>query len=1032
MEGDADGSTKHISSVRHHSLPEMERAFNQCLHNETNSDLADDETYDWVTNWRPLTKAVQWNELLDEYDAAHSEQQQSGRGSSRSASKITGLKEVLQSLMCAVNSRDGLSKKLESPQLLARLQLVLFNVLMGRSLRSESDATTTVKSSPADRCMLHFIGNQLPSLFANEYSSTYAKDPTSQLFDHSHRLDFLKVVSLDVSDATKEMWVDIIQQYTALIYSEIQLLFANTTPATLNSTHHRALIAKTRRCVEFLYDLSAGVNANGLSINCISTVEVATNAILRILCALDDTDVSNLRIMNSQSGGKMRETQRSNLQSTQKSKRRRKINKVRSSDIIQALHEAPDISEGDDDHDDTNESEERLCLGNADRRKRARRLQLQSCSTMQISLKQVLNASEDRRDEVHDYEASCTTFNVISSLTLEAALLRRDLYQILVKLDTFAIRTSTRNDKTALKKLSSSLIRRFMSHHRSPSARLSVVLSVDYLREFHLGGDFCSYRLILEDLLSTYHATAGVKSVPALFYAEIVSECSIYASPTRLLESLSRLMEMALNIVELDDTPSTEPLLQAIRKIMVRRQHALSELHDNTLCSRSRSLSVELRRYKRLVQRMAVTFDERSRWILASMSLDDKMKSTAILQAEGVLSLFCGGESDEEGDDLGSPHPSESVNCLHLCSIRSAHDRLGRLDGFNKILSHPSSYATRTPPPFSKALLVEVASSTLDSEPSPFLDIDNDTLHSILSFLGYRSLLRVSRCCKLWRQAASLNDLWNDLYFAKFQACFEDEFCAAICFFGNADRLEYAKACTSYDWKHIFKSKYILEKKITKANANATKTWRIRSCNIIGCTMILRSSRHAKTHRCKHEKDSKAQKRKLNSLKALKTSIMELRNNTDNYAFLEQAEPPKQQQSVIERGTSSDEMLSWLIFPFLDAKDLLKPVCKLWSMKAEDDKLWQPLYRHHFGEPITKFMISPSTMSWKEHFVCRAKRTITTSTEKNSFGWTARLCPILGCCYSVFRTVLDYDIHLLMHEERYCKSRLKELKKKAK
>jgi hypothetical protein len=159
---------------------------------------------------------------------------------------------------------------------------------------------------------------------------------------------------------------------------------------------------------------------------------------------------------------------------------------------------------------------------------------------------------------------------------------------------------------------------------------------------------------------------------------------------------------------------------------------------------------------------------------------------------------------------------------------------------------------------------------------------------------------------------------------------------------------------------------------------------------------------------------------------------MELRNNTDNYAFLEQAEPPKQQQSVIERGTSSDEMLSWLIFPFLDAKDLLKPVCKLWSMKAEDDKLWQPLYRHHFGEPITKFMISPSTMSWKEHFVCRAKRTITTSTEKNSFGWTARLCPILGCCYSVFRTVLDYDIHLLMHEERYCKSRLKELKKKAK
>ena len=129
---------------------------------------------------------------------------------------------------------------------------------------------------------------------------------------------------------------------------------------------------------------------------------------------------------------------------------------------------------------------------------------------------------------------------------------------------------------------------------------------------------------------------------------------------------------------------------------------------------------------------------------------------------------------------------------------------------------------------------------------------------------------------------------------------------------------------------------------------------------------------------------------------------------------------------------SPADVLKSLVFPYLDFKDLSKPICKLWTTMSESDQLWESLYKHRYGMPQEQWQTlssMPTLINWKllfrDNFVakCNIRR-----PKINEFGWAVRICPKLGCNKEL-RNKLEYDSHVLKHEEEFHSNRIRGLKK---
>ena len=476
-------------------------------------------------------------------------------------------------------------------------------------------------------------------------------------------------------------------------------------------------------------------------------------------------------------------------------------------------------------------------------------------------MKAILNAqiptkaSADESDfgeEVDESEKA-----TISTLTHDAAVLRRDLYMYLAEVDTIEIESITQQNKQdsealllEVKTVTTAILQRITAHPTTPSMRLSAIIALDSLRELKLSDT--GYRCILDGLL-------GVDTSWSLsFYAEIVAECSTYEKPVLLLRILSRLMQKILHAQKThsdshDIQHPMTPLLRALSHIMVRRHNTLAGFNPGVISNQL--LLNEVKVYKGLCQRISMHFDSATSWIHPMMAENDKERVISVLQAEGILPLFCHEESDVE-DQKCSPQSSlaaEEYPYPKNLSMRSAHERMGPCQGFNRLLSHPSAYEQRLPslecPPVNGSI-----SSMLEDTTVCSFAVDGDMLNSIFSFLGYRSLARASQCCKAWNTGANAPNLWAPLYFKKYKGrnpYFEEEGAAGIeiakndAYFAKflavqntADRQQLAiSEAVCYNWKYLFKSKYTTEKKCK------TKT-----CDVIGCSYVIRRKDHAKSH----------------------------------------------------------------------------------------------------------------------------------------------------------------------------------------
>ncbi len=657
-----------------------------------------------------------------------------------------------------------------------------------------------------------------------------------------------------------------VQGHTRRLCREIKTLFhhrrrqydtSSSVAPTTNSDAKRKIIEETARWIDFL------MNQRARSSSVIRKLTFI-DALVSLLRSIDDVDIENLQFLSSRWSGATKEQKRVNDQvmnqcpsedsALNKRGRRRLPPNVRSMDVVRAMHDAEAaVTHSDDDDDVDAGNVPKLYISNYDRSKRAKKTHMErqhGCSTMGISMKDVMKAQMPNVD---------TSQMPISTLTHDAAVLRRDLYKIIAECDTDEIKMivggeggSSKNDKLRPKvhQLISTLLSRITAYPNSPSLRLSAMVALDYIRE--LGLSDWGYRCVLDTLLEIRDSWS------LRFYAEIVSECHTYENPVRLL-GISKLLKQAL------DT-TTPTLLRAVSHIMVRRRNLLSSL-DQEVEHRSPQFKREYGLYKRMCDSMSIRFGSTSDWLLPSMSSDVRESVISALRAVGILSFF----SCDEGISHNSPESSQTVDTypFSICfSLRSAHDRLGPCDGFNRLISHPESYdqIIMTPHYVRQTFIPSLEEE--EDVPGPFLGASEDILIIVFSFLGFRSLMRVSQCCTSWAQAynAATPILWRNLYFKKYKnSRFEEEMAHPlivgknpyrIAYLANnptsivnpylqqflsinsvTDRQQVATSIDGYDWKRLFANKYATEKR-SKGE----------TCSIIGCCYVRRRLDHMNSH----------------------------------------------------------------------------------------------------------------------------------------------------------------------------------------
>ena len=559
-----------------------------------------------------------------------------------------------------------------------------------------------------------------------------------------------------------------------------------------------------------------------------------------LLCSLDATDVDNA--CGVPPTGRTEDTP---WMAPSGKRRRRLPPRWRSADVVAALHEAEvETEEGGD---------AGPRLGDADRRRRAapsRQHSRRRRSLWGISQRALACAAGSGTPPV----PAADDGGGAGTARARGAALRRDLHRWLAAADTAAVRAVLARGgppdgdrdgaavAAALRDLMTALLARAAARPAAPSLRLAAVLAADAL------GD-PGRRALLRAALAAADAPRDVVSSLRLA-AEVVAEGRAYEDPRALLDVAARLMRRALRAPEEEDdaadaAASGAEVRRALAHVWVRRRGIFAALHREAADFPAKR---ELDVYRRLCAKMSVRYGSLSSWVSPTMSHDVKERVILALQAEGILSLFCCGES-ECGDQTAT---AKEYPFSFDMSLRVAHERMGPSESHDCLLSDPAAYHLSSIEMGTGGSILRLHKPSAKGSGAHLLS--SDLLGNIFSYLGYRSLARAAQCCTSWRAPGETPALWARLYFKKFSSArFEEELACGIdgarddAHFGSflslrhsTDRQTFAASTEGYDWKYIFWMKY-----------KTTKGGRLNTCQYVGCSYVIRRCDHARLHTIK-------------------------------------------------------------------------------------------------------------------------------------------------------------------------------------
>ena len=379
-----------------------------------------------------------------------------------------------------------------------------------------------------------------------------------------------------------------------------------------------------------------------------------------------------------------------------------------------------------------------------------------------------------------------------------------------------------------------SIVHLACQHPESASLRLCVVILADAFKRYQSVVDYL-WRLCIRR--QSLFGTTVLK-----VYAEFLVECAYFDCPTNCWVALHPLVKHAIHVcnsqmlLEADassqipaaDNTDIRHVLRCFSYILCRRRHVLADTIEND------------RMWRELVTKLSLVFSDAKWWISQDMTVHERQETLRTLQAVGIVGFLEAFDMSNE-DCWESSTKTTAWPYTKIVGIRAAHRRMGPNVTREDLLSkHAIPKRIRASP---KSVIRGRNESDDRLVGAPIMSyLNDDVLKIVFSFLGYKRLVRASGICKTWRALAEDDSLWAQAYSSRF-GIREDDKDAAACITRGESRLG--------SWKMVFTGKALAEKELRFKRHSSG--WKHRTCEYIGCLMVIRSpgqlTRHYGTHK---------------------------------------------------------------------------------------------------------------------------------------------------------------------------------------
>ena len=499
----------------------------------------------------------------------------------------------------------------------------------------------------------------------------------------------------------------------------------------------------------------------------------------------------------------------------------------------------------------------------------------------------------------------------MTRLSYQMVQLRSILYQSMVKIFTYIpFKNQILNNITT------------MSCYRiqNPSLRLCSLLIASHCKNTYLSLLQCLLKVFQKRINTTNYSTRQSKlaKTSVLIYGEILVEVRFFDDPKNFWKGIKPLLDTALFLnkqmnkssnfcpTEQEKTSTVSKLMNQsdqygpnrlteneiiislikwlllnIAHVLVRRRHCLT----STACDRE-----PISEWNDYILKYSLAFDDVNMWTDHCTSFDERVEITTTLQALGIISLFCHPRENNDkshvidSSSLGHqwPFPEPSL-------ISSVTRRAGRKGQYDKLLSCQLEGDLRTDNCIASTNTDEEQKTNnintvgkVEERRIPMTNyIHSDMLNVVFSFLGYKSLNKVSCVSKEWNEMSREENLWRYCYMRKFKAKFHEQLLpkGLPCDL----RSEMIKSFTILrgSWRSLFASKWRREKCL---RFNYDKDGRkCGTCDYIGCYEVSINQQEKEKHEKIHNNAVQNELRKVIKLKTdcLKEQTRILKHNYD-------------------------------------------------------------------------------------------------------------------------------------------------------
>lgn len=380
------------------------------------------------------------------------------------------------------------------------------------------------------------------------------------------------------------------------------------------------------------------------------------------------------------------------------------------------------------------------------------------------------------------------------------------------------------------------------SNNQSPTHTLHVRLCGFLLGHMGVSTDPEFMPLLMQMIWSRVHERYYYLS----WYVELLIESAYFDDDTKLWSAVKPLYETlkAYTDRHIEDlstptkafSPRARPFLQCLSFLVRYRGAMLRQKSEFSL----------------LLVQLSNVVEWPELWIPATISSTERQKLLLALQATGMFGVHASRPRVADDNGSATADASEWYTTWFLdpsigSTIRQGRYCLSMIPIVNAECFF-SSYSLHNKDPLAREPCRNPHQRDGRSKLLPLpgdCHVNDDIVRHVLSFLGYKRLLRMRLVCQGWKQFVDNDvEMWMPLYCKRFGWKLTSE-------------TPLGKS-GSLPWKKLFMDRWMVERQV-RFERTATG-WKKRVCNHLGCLKILTSPQRQQQHQAYHARQLEKRK----------------------------------------------------------------------------------------------------------------------------------------------------------------------------